>query len=119
LPAATGFHTSRPGVLYPPTPDYFNVIASSVHYDPDAPQPVLWLHYLEQVLDDAEAIVCLQDWMGYLLTPDTSQQKILFVEGPKRSGKGTWARIIGALLGKQSVAGPTMSSLSETSVLNR
>ena len=80
---------------------------------PDAPLPLLWLRYLDQVLDDDEAITCLQDWMGYLLTSDTAQQKILFMEGPPRSGKGTWARIMAALLGKQSVAGPTMSQLSE------
>ena len=101
------------GVLYPPTPDYFGVIASSVRFDPDAPQPLMWLRYLDQVLDDDEAITCLQDWMGYLLTSDTSQQKILFMEGLPRSGKGTWARIMAALLGKQSVAGPTMAQLSE------
>jgi putative DNA primase/helicase len=41
---------------------------------------------------------------------DTSQQKILFCIGPKRSGKGTFARILTALLGKNSVGGPTMSS---------
>jgi putative DNA primase/helicase len=40
-------------------------------------------------------------------------QKILLNVGPKRSGKGTKARILTRLLGRDSVAGPTMSSLSE------
>ena len=78
-----------------------------------APTPEAWLRFLDQVLEDADAIEALQDWMGYTLTPDTSQQKILMCYGQPRSGKGTYARIHTALLGEDSVAGPTMSSLAE------
>ena len=49
--------------------------------------------------------------MGYLLTTDTSQHKILLVVGPMRSGKGTIARVISALLGDNNVAGPTLAGL--------
>jgi len=34
----------------------------------------------------------LQDWFGYTLSPDTSQQKMLMIVGPTRSGKGTIGR---------------------------
>ena len=102
------------GKLYPPTPDYFGVAASGVHFDPDAWEPRQWYAYLEQVLGNAEAIAALREWMGYMLTPDTSQQKILLGVGPRRSGKGTLARVLTALLGKLSVAGPTMSQLGDT-----
>ena len=34
----------------------------------------------------------LQDWFGYALAPDTSQQKIFMVVGPRRGGKGTIGR---------------------------
>ena len=51
--------------------------------------------------------------MVWLLpSPDTSQQKILFVIGPRRSGKGTIARVLRALLGDKNVAGLTLSSLA-------
>ena len=63
---------------------------------------------------DKTAISTAQEWFGYALSPDTSQQKILLSIGPKRSGKGTTARVQTALLGKQSVAGPTMGSLGES-----
>jgi putative DNA primase/helicase len=53
----------------------------------------------------------LQEWAGYLLTADTRQQKILLLVGPKRSGKGTIARVFRGLLGADNVAGPTLSSL--------
>lgn len=103
------------GTVYPPTPDFFGLSASEVIFDPAAPDPVLWLRFLKQLFgDDKEAIETLQEWCGYGLAPDTSQEKILLVVGPKRSGKGTIARILTKLLGRNSVAGPTMSSLSET-----
>ena len=103
------------GELHQPTPDYFNLSASEVIFDPNAPVPQWWFEFLNQLFGcDQEAIALLQDWFGYLLSPDTSQQKILLMVGPKRSGKGTIGRILSKLLGRNSVGGPTMSSLSET-----
>ena len=48
---------------------------------------------------------------GYLLTSDTRLQKMFLIVGPKRSGKGTIARVLKALLGVANVAGPTLSGL--------
>jgi putative DNA primase/helicase len=85
-----------------------------VNFDPDAPPPRQWFNFLDQIFeDDNEAKQLLQEWFGYLLSADTSQQKIMLIVGPKRSGKGTTGRIHKALLGQDSVAGPTMSSLGE------
>ena len=101
------------GELYPHTPEFFNVFASGAEFDPDAKEPELWLKFLGETLVDPDAISTLQEWVGYTLTPDTGQQKMLMCIGPRRSGKGTLARIHTALLGMDSVAGPTMSSLGE------
>jgi putative DNA primase/helicase len=60
---------------------------------------------------DHQAITALQDWFGYMLSPDTSQHKIFFIVGPRRSGKGTIARVQTALVGRDSVANPTLASL--------
>ena len=103
------------GKLYPATPDYFNLSASDVAFDRHAAQPKKFLDFLKQLWgDDQQSIILLQDWHGYSLSPDTSQQKICLMVGPKRSGKGTIARILKGLLGTASVAGPTMSSLADT-----
>jgi putative DNA primase/helicase len=103
------------GTLHPPSSFYFNLSASEVIFDPTAPEPAQWLNFLKELFgDDQEQIDLLQDEFGYVISPDTSQQKILLVIGPKRSGKGTIARILSRLLGRDSVAGPTMSSLSES-----
>jgi putative DNA primase/helicase len=103
------------GKLHPRSPDYFNLWATDVAFNAGATKPAKWHTFLNQLFgDDQQAIELLQDWFGYALVPDTSQQKILLMVGPKRSGKGTAARVISAMLGRDSVAGPTMSSLGET-----
>ena len=53
----------------------------------------------------------LQAIFGYALTADTRQQKVFLLVGPRRSGKGTIARVLKALLGTANVAGPTLSGL--------
>ena len=75
--------------------------------------PLEWLSFLEQIWgNDAESIAALQEWFGYLLTPDTRQQKILMMVGPKRSGRGTIARVLKALAGSNTVVNPTLSTLA-------
>lgn len=94
------------------TPRYFATTSLGVAYDPEAPPPVRWLAFLRQLWpQDDQSIAALQEWFGYLLTPDTRQQKIMLLVGPKRSGKGTIMRILKALLGDDSVAAPTLASL--------
>ena len=43
--------------------------------------------------------------------PDTRQQKILMLVGPKRSGKGTIAKVLAQLIGLKNVCAPTLASL--------
>jgi len=98
--------------LLPPTPQFFSASALDFDFDENAPTPRQWLQFLNELWpDDAEAQAMLQDWFGYLLTPDTSQQKMLVLIGPKRSGKGTIARVLRGLIGAANVAGPTLASL--------
>ena len=84
----------------PPTPRFFNAFALDYDFVPAASEPAEWLDFLDQIWGpDEESIACLQEWFGYLLTPDTRQQKILMMVGPKRSGRGTIARVLKALVG--------------------
>ncbi len=100
------------GEALPTTPALFTTNALDFDYDPQAPAPVLWLRFLNELWgDDIESIELLQEWCGYSLVADTSQQKMLLMVGPKRSGKGTVARVLTSLIGKANVVGPTMTSL--------
>jgi putative DNA primase/helicase len=96
-----------------PTPAFFSLSALDFDPVPDAPQPSAWFEFLHQLFDgDVESLDLLQEWFGYCLTGDTSQQKMLFIVGPKRSGKGTIARVLAQLVGSGNVCGPTTSSLA-------
>ena len=97
----------------PPTPAYFSVNALDYDHDPQAPEPTCWLAFLGQLFeDDLQSWDLIQEWFGYCLTGDTSQHKMLLIVGPRRSGKGTIARVLARLVGASNVAGPTTSSLA-------
>lgn len=94
-------------------PALLNVNSLSFDFDPNAEEPTEWFQFLNAIWpDDLESQQLLQEWIGYLLTQDTRQQKILLIVGPPRSGKGTIGRILRELLGHFNVVGPTLSSLS-------
>ena len=99
--------------LHPSTPDFFTTNGLDYEYEPSPPPPLVWHQFLKDLWeDDEESIKALQEWFGYCLTPDTSQQKILLIIGPKRSGKSTIARVLTSVLGKSNVAAPTLTSMS-------
>ena len=78
-----------------PTPQFFSTVAVDFEFELNAPRPDKWLSFLSQLWpEDPESISTLQEWFGYCLTADTRLQKMLFLIGPKRSGKGTIARVL-------------------------
>ena len=88
----------------------FNSLDYSFHADADPPEN--WFRFLQQLWpNDNESICTLQDWFGYCLTPNTRLQKMLMLIGPKRSGKGTIARVLRAVVGAANVCAPTLASL--------
>lgn len=97
----------------PPTPAFFTVNALEYDPEPQAPSPDHWYRFLEQLFsDDVQSWDLLQEWFGYCLTGDTAQHKMLLIVGPRRSGKGTLARVLTQLVGAGNVCGPTTSSLA-------
>jgi putative DNA primase/helicase len=94
------------------SPLYFNRVAVPFEYEVATPEPARWLSFLAELWpDDPESIAALQEFFGYLLSGRTDLHKIMLLIGPTRSGKGTIARVLSALLGKGNVAGPTLASL--------
>ena len=109
---ANGLLDMRRLRLLRPTPRLFTTVALGAAWDPDAPAPRAWLDFLSSIWpDDPLSIRCLQQIFGYLLTADTSQQKLFALIGPARSGKGTIGRVLRALIGEDSVVNPTLASL--------
>jgi putative DNA primase/helicase len=117
---ANEFVSVENGLLHLPTrkvtkhtPRYYTHHSLALAYDSKAAKPSRWLLFLDEILpDDTEAQDTLAEIAGYLISGDTSQQKIFAIIGPPRSGKGTFARILTDLLGPSNVVGPTTSSLA-------
>ncbi|MET9070968.1 phage/plasmid primase, P4 family [Streptomyces sp. NPDC004232] len=101
----------RDRALLPHSPGFFNLVSVPFAYDPDATAPT-WEAFLRQIWpDDPDAVRAVQEWFGYVLSGRTDQQKILLMVGPSRSGKGTIARVLKELVGKENLAGPTLAGL--------
>jgi putative DNA primase/helicase len=113
LPFPSGTLDLSTGRTLAPTPALFNINAIDFDYEPNPEPPERWIKFVEQLWDDdLESVQLLQEWMGYCLVADSSQQKMLLMVGPKRSGKGTIGRVITRLVGAGNVVGPTTSSLA-------
>ncbi|PIW01652.1 MAG: hypothetical protein COW41_01995 [Deltaproteobacteria bacterium CG17_big_fil_post_rev_8_21_14_2_50_51_6] len=113
IPCKSGLFHVPTGKMLPADSSFFNT--SALPFDPDlnAGSPVQWLKFLSDLWpNDPDSIKTLKEWFGYCLTADTRQQKMMLLVGPKRSGKGTIARILTQLLGTDAVAGPTTNSLA-------
>ena len=96
------------------TPNLFTTIALDYSVEENAPEPTEWLKFLGELWpNDPASIALVQEWFGYCLAQDTKQQKMLMIVGPKRSGKGTIAWVLSALVGQANVAGPTSSGLAD------
>ena len=98
--------------LYPSSPRMFVTSALDFDYDQNAAAPEDWLDFLDAIWpDDPESIRALAEMFGYLLTDDTSQQKMFMMVGPPRSGKGTILRILESLVGYTNRVSPSLTSL--------
>ncbi len=112
LACANGLLHLPTGRLHPHDEELFALNAVDYDYEPRAPAPSAWLAFLYDLFgDDLESVETLQELFGYFLLPDTRQQKIGLIVGPKRSGKGTIGRVLAGLLGKANVCAPTLASL--------
>jgi putative DNA primase/helicase len=113
------FLVCRNGLLYHParrlmdhTPQFFSHNALDFEYQHDVGEPKELHRFMDDLFDDdLEPRDCLQEIFGYFLTADTRQHKIPLIVGPRRSGKGTIARVLTGLLGQDNVCAPTLASL--------
>src|SRR5262245_35492047 len=91
-------------VLLPHTPRWFSPSCLPYGFDPHADCP-RWMAFLQRNLaGNAGKNSLLQQWTGYLLTPDTSMQKSLMMVGEGANGKSVVCAVLTALLGVENVS---------------
>lgn len=99
--------------LLPQSSDWFSCSHFPYPYDPAA-TCLTWLRVLtENVLGDQEVVGFLQEWAGYLLLPDTSQQKFLVMTGRGGNGKSVYHAGIRAIIGEKNVSGVPLESFED------
>lgn len=89
--------------MYPATPQFFTRTGLPITYDEKAECPQ-FRAFLSEVLADEGLEALMQQWFGHLITTDVSIQKLLYLQGVPRSGKGTIGRVLDALVGPNNVA---------------
>jgi putative DNA primase/helicase len=100
------------GVTRPHTAAYLNATALPFAHDPAATCP-RWDAFLASAFPDDEAsTTLLREWFGYVVSGRTDQQKMLYLVGSQRSGKGVISRVLTRLIGKENVAAPTLNGFA-------
>jgi len=88
--------------VLPHTPDFFALGKLPYDYTPEA-VCVRWMQFLDEVTDGDKGLQrLLQQWAGYLLISSGKFQSFLLLIGEAGAGKGTYARAMKAMLGKQN-----------------
>ncbi len=99
--------------LHPHTPNWFSTVCLPYQFDATATCPK-FTAFLDKVMElDPERIKLLQEWAGYCLTTDTTQQKFLILEGDGGNGKSVFLAAIGAMLGKENCSYVPMEQFGE------
>jgi P4 family phage/plasmid primase-like protien len=102
----------------PPTPNFFTRNALTYGFDANAAKPRQFFKFLlSSFKGSRKSIGILQEIFGYMLLPDTAQQKAFLWDGPPRGGKGTTIRVLQKLIGEHNCASPTVSGLGNDAIL--
>ena len=88
--------------LTPHTPELFITYCLPYAFDPNATCEQ-WLSFLNLTLDgDGDRFALLQEFFGYVVSGDISLQKLMLLLGLPRSGKGTTASVLQAVIGHEN-----------------
>jgi putative DNA primase/helicase len=98
------------------SPNWFSAVSLPYPYNPEATNQTL-LTWLQKRLDDSSKRDLLQEWAGYLVTPDTSKEVCLLLCGHSGTGKSTICRVIRDIIGQQNVANVALSQFGDHFVL--
>ena len=98
--AKNGIIDLKTGELLPHDREAYLTKQCPVIYNPDAPEPKLWLQFLSDIFGgDPYMLDYIQKCVGYSLTGSTSEQCAFFLFGTGRNGKSTFLEIVRGILG--------------------
>lgn len=110
LNVANGALDLRDGALVPHDPTQRFTCCLTTPYDPGA-DFTHWTDFLEKVIDGGQPVIDYwQMFLGYSTTGHTSEECLVYLTGPSRSGKGTTTETVLALMGQPLSAAVAFST---------
>ena len=107
-----GLYLWQADLLQPHSPDVRSTVQLSVDWDPDATCPEFDA-WLGQVIP-ADMVDLMWELIGYLLYSGNPLHKAIMLTGGGRNGKGTFLRVVNALLGEANVTSVSLHDLVST-----
>jgi putative DNA primase/helicase len=95
------------------SPELFNTYCLPFAFDEDAPPPIEWLSFLKSLEIDDDTVDLLQEWFGYVVSGDLSKNRMLYLYGETRAGKGVITRTLQRLVGLENIASPNLAQFGE------
>lgn len=90
----------KDGKLYPHDKNAFITKQVPLKYNPEAPEPKLWLSFLNDIFGgNTDLMHYIQKCVGYSLTGSTVEQCIFFLHGTGGNGKSVFLDIIRYIMG--------------------
>ncbi len=112
VPFRNGLLDVATGTLTPAAPDYALDFVMPYDYDPRATCPTIRRWLLNTVDGDQETVELLRAWLAALLR-GIPLQRFLLVIGRGGTGKGTFQRLVEAVIGASNVAVSSLRDLEE------
>lgn len=108
---ANGLLDWRTGELHPHTPDVISVNQIPVEWDPDADCPHI-RSWLKTIMKE-DCLELIEEILGAAIYPDLPWQTAVMLYGSGGNGKGTFLRLVQALVGKENTASLSPQSLDQ------
>jgi len=111
LNCKNGVVDMRSGELFPAHASYGFTYRLPWEYKPGA-RSAEFERFLEETLPNPEEREFLQEFTGYIFTGETREEKVGYINGPKRGGKGTYSETM------QYLGGPLAKEINIRSLID-
>lgn len=111
-----GMYDLKENVMHEHSPSYLSINQIPHNYQKEKSnifKQSVYDEFMSKLIPDEEDRKTLLEYIGYCMTKETNQQKMLVLTGPGGTGKSTVIRMIEYAIGKQNVSNVSMQDLNQ------